>query len=368
MPCGPVGRPHEQRVPEVARRPRLAHHRDRERRPAESVGGAAGKADDTPQPLLDQRQALPGKLPGGSGRLVEEGAGAVVDSCDHVRLRAQPRGHGPVGARELEQRDLGRAERRADIGVERRAKAQVPAGPEDPLHADALGDPDRGGVAGLGERLAGGDPALEPGVVVGDPLDPFGGAEGHGDGLVRHRRVERQAASKRGQVDEWLHHRAGLPERAGHAVVVGVAAGAKVVELPSPRLGQDRRVGVGQHHHRALDEPPGPGMPLLVASEAVLEGLVDDSLHPLIDRGAHAYPALEQVLDREERAAVPLDLVQHVVDRRGRLGLRRLRRTTPIGSAWHRRARSSAMYPLRAIRARIWLRRSRGRGLPVAGA
>src|SRR3990172_7073441 len=63
---GTVGGPDEESVPKLARGPRLAHHRDRERAFAESVGGAAGKPDHAAQPLLDQRQALRRKEAGGS--------------------------------------------------------------------------------------------------------------------------------------------------------------------------------------------------------------------------------------------------------------------------------------------------------------
>ena len=41
---------------------------------------------------------------------------------------------------------------------------------------------------------------------------------------------------------------------------------------------------------------------------------------------------------------------------------------TRIGSPWQRFARLSGMYPLRAIRARIWLRRASARAVAGAGA
>jgi hypothetical protein len=53
-PCCPVGRPHEQRIAKIARRPGLAHHRDRKGAGVETVGGAAGKTDHAPEPLLDR--------------------------------------------------------------------------------------------------------------------------------------------------------------------------------------------------------------------------------------------------------------------------------------------------------------------------
>ena len=77
MPCGSVGGPDEEGVPKLARRTRLAHHRDREGTATESVGGTAGKADHAAQPFLDQRQALRGNHPVGSRRFVEDAVPAL---------------------------------------------------------------------------------------------------------------------------------------------------------------------------------------------------------------------------------------------------------------------------------------------------
>lgn len=122
---------------------------------------------------------------------------------------------------------------------------------------------------------------------------------GNRDGLVWHQRVEIHVMAKRGQVHHRLPSRARLPQRACGAVVVGVADVAPLVELPPPRLGQDRPIRVAQYHHRALDQPFGREVPPLVEGQAVLQGLIHDDLHPIVHGGTHRDPSLEEVLDAE---------------------------------------------------------------------
>ena len=92
---------------------------------------------------------------------------------------------------------------------------------------------------------------------------------------------------------------------------------AVLVDLSPAGFGQDRRVRVAQHHHRALDHPLRLGMTLLVEGEAVLQGFIHDGLHPLVHRGVHEDPPLEEILHRE---AVLLQLGENGVD--GGRGLR----------------------------------------------
>jgi hypothetical protein len=52
--CGP----HEQRVPEAVRSPRLSHHGERERPGIQALRRSTGYAHDTAQPFLDERERI----------------------------------------------------------------------------------------------------------------------------------------------------------------------------------------------------------------------------------------------------------------------------------------------------------------------
>jgi hypothetical protein len=168
------------------------------------VGGAVGEADDAPEPLLDGEQSGGANLPRAARRLMQPLTGDIGHAIDDVRVRQDTRGDGAIGVRELQQVHPRRAERRADVGLQRGADPHLVRGPDHGVDADLLRDPHRDGVARLGQGLADRHRALELVVVIGDPLDAAV-PERHPDRLVGHLGVEVHAGLERREVHERLH-------------------------------------------------------------------------------------------------------------------------------------------------------------------
>jgi len=76
--------------------------------------------------------------------------------------------------------------------------------------------------------------------------------------------------------------------------------------LTIERLGEDARIAVPQHDNRALDDPFGARVSLLVKLEASLQRLVGNFLHPKIHRRVNLDTSLQKIVNSEVATAFEL--------------------------------------------------------------
>ena len=281
---------------------------------------AAGHAHHAAQTFLNQRECVALHLHRGrpASAIRDYLARIQDDPSDHMRLGESARCDRAVRVGKLQQIDFRRPQGRGGVSVQPRPYPQIARRLQDAGNADLPGDPNRNGVSGFGQRHPERDHALELAIVIRDPFRILLCSIGDADGFVGHRGVEIECPGpKSSQIDDGFHGGPRLPQRLRHAVEIAVCARASFVGLAAARLGEDTRIAVSQHHHRALHQASGTRVPVLVQQEPVLQRLVRDFLHPGVHRRVDLDMSLQQFLFVEIRAAA-FEFFQNILNHRGR--------------------------------------------------
>jgi hypothetical protein len=138
---------------------------------------------------------------------------------------------------------------------------------------------------GLGERLPGGDDALELIVEIGDPFRRLIRRGRHRDGFVRYRSIEIQGAlPKCRQINNGLHGRARLAHGLGYAVKVTVSDAAVFISAPAASLSQNGGVTIPQNNHGSLNQPGIFRVTLFIKVQTVFECRIRDALDAIVNR------------------------------------------------------------------------------------